>query len=1618
MNGAAVFLGLLFGVVSAVVFYAVAMLTSGLFARPFYRLYARVLIGICCIMLAAPGLRWLATEWPLLGFAALALAQYLTAGMLFYGVYRFNRDYLQRVFLKRSATAYFTFGTLANAAVVTLAFLQISISGSPARIEQDEHFYVDAAGYGPLILLLAAMVFHTDYHLKVSLRNMRRFSRFTFVGYAISFVGISLSMLPYLGNALAELGLSPTDWLLLQNASSVQTLLIAIVLYAWLVWRYESIPPLFLLLLALIGEYHVLVTQWSVRWFGPASWGLASLPLFVGLSTLNEYFTSWDRRKRKSRGEQAAAGANGQSEGELRFAVPFQVVHLGLGIALIGLTLWTRFAEFPAEAPGWLSSVWRPPTWLGVTFGAYAIYFFGLAFFRQQAQLVYVGGTLGALAALLGFQTPGEPMSLIVLAGLSLTWGGLAFLGDRFGLKQAWRTSLTDCSFLSAIVVTVIVLSRHVWQIEPYYFQTVSFLDGTALVTVVLAFVCCTHQYRSWLPMFGGVIALATIAPTFSAGLGFLAATCAALAERWLPKENVIALENRVLFLNHFPLPWQDVLPQLYVRSLSIGAIPLALVGLLVSAAHVLLGDFSIPVLVGAASSSLVLGLLTRTERVPWLYVVSLVAAYFSLQATAHGYFFRAWAIQPAISAHLLLAVMISLVGWSVARVHALWCQWMLARVAEDQESAIRERRDFYSGWLQSVTSFVCVAALATVALNWFNEQSQPEWSLVTAALLALFFGLAAAVYRSQVGSYLSLTAMTVAVLSALSLIELPPAVTPVALAGLGVLGATLSFALWGWGSSKTSLNRIADEGFPLPGRVPLPAQGLALWLLPLAVYACLCSLIAVATVQQPNADDALAIATSRTAVLAYSLASVAIILSTRALRFTALYLSGVAMGFIAAHATMQAVLFGDQIGSEVLTAQLVLGSALCLAACCLATCYSGLINVRLRSPGEDQADALLENRSFYAGLLQHFTLSICLVLLGLMAVTAWKVSPSEIWVVQKLVAGSLLLSVALAFSGAVYRSRVQSYLVLGAICLAVSVCVATFVPPAVRQTYQDVLLAATALAFGLASWLMGKPKQPDSENVTQDNWPLPSCWKVLPLPLVSHNRELWAKPLAHVSILVTIMAVANSLRNWGQGEPWLFAAVCYLAAITWFLATRTYRLGVLGTLVLDKSSNPAWRQAAERIERSLLFLGCVLAIGVALHTTVDQLLAGLSQQLATSWHMLLAGALALMSWGVATAYSFRLRMRLKDKSLSESSRAKMQDDAGVYAGLLYHAATASALTIFGMALFFGLPPHHVSFPLLGAIGLLVVFFGLAATAYRSLLGNYLSLSAVGLAILHLTAMANLNRASASLDWEAEAFSLLGLVLMIVAGFFSRPGAAEPAERPRLLPSEWSAWPLSVKFSNWQSLWQQPLRDASICYAILGLFIILLDVTQVPGADWVPARTLIACLASAATFVLAARRFNSALPTYVAAFMLTVGIIPLLMVLGSPFIYGGVAMATLAMLLWNAGFVVERFCVGKLDAVEPESPFIKIYERPLIRSSAVLATFSIASGVMASTFYDWDVSQQPLVMACVVAAATLLLGARFVRGAATIPACTTPCLPGMPGVSRVLPGGGFHVLGL
>ena len=443
MNIVAVVIGTVCGLVAAGTLYFTSRIVASLFARSYYRIYARVLVGICVVMLVAPFLRWI-SPFVFATRVLLTASDYLAVLILGYGVVRFNREFMKSVFLQRRFTACFILRTLSGAALVTLVFLHIVVVFSEVGV------LVGPGHYGPFLMLLAAMIFHTDYHLKSAMGTPRPFAALTFTGYAVSFVALFLSILPYFSEADSALRLSSLQAVLLENLSSAQTLLLGCFIFAALVWHLESVPCLYLFLLCVCGLYHVVFAQWLIR-AQPLNWALAYLPLMAVLNWLVHYFEGWERRK-------PGAGSQERSSVQIlaerpRFVLPFKVIAWSLAGGLLAVTLWTRFVEAPAGSS----------LWLATTLAIYAIYSYGAAILYKRPVLLGAGNLAAGLTVLFGLGSAFGPPAVLALAVLSLVWSGLNWTGERVRLEPGYRRVLALSILLSATVAYVIALSRHLY---------------------------------------------------------------------------------------------------------------------------------------------------------------------------------------------------------------------------------------------------------------------------------------------------------------------------------------------------------------------------------------------------------------------------------------------------------------------------------------------------------------------------------------------------------------------------------------------------------------------------------------------------------------------------------------------------------------------------------------------------------------------------------------------------------------------------------------------------------------------------------------------------------------------------------------------------------------------------------------------------------------------------------------------------------------------------------------------------------------------------------------------------------------------------------------------------
>ena len=750
------------------------------------------------------------------------------------------------------------------------------------------------------------------------------------------------------------------------------------------------------------------------------------------------------------------------------------------------VTFWTHF-----YVGGTASS------WLGVTFAVYSGFFLLMSFARQQPALIYLSGGLAGLAASLGLDPPGGPDSTVVLAGVGLVSGVLACLGERRRLKLSWRTPLTDISMVAAVLVVGFVFSRHIFGSDPYRFHGVGFLDGLALSGAMLAFVACSLQYRSRIPVFGALMAAVTMIPVWSAALGLLATIVAGWINRWVPNDRRLLVGDAVPLLGRTLLPLRDGLPDLLSRPLSLGGIPLALLGLSISIVDVARGDFSTAVLLGAAIAALALLLLTRSYREPWLYISGILATYFAIQATAQGRWFVGWPASATYAGQLTIASAISLALWLVASGYAWWCNALLRRCAEEKEPSVRLKRSYYSGLLFHVTAII---ALVPLAANWFVwlRADMPPWTMCSAGMVAILFALSASVYRSQLGSYLSLTSLTLAVFSGFQWLDFPSVSQSTVLAGLSLLAAMASCLYH---------EQLSDEGSSdwsamswLPAVPTLPATGFSLWQRPLALYALVCSPIAVISVLQSGSTWSVANFWTRPAPLTYALASITLLLSTRVFRVSAIYAASLAFACAAVHSAAQWSCNEGWFESDVSSIQMFVGAAVSLTSCLIAIMVTWRINRRVRVLNAEGQFGLRANREFYAGILHHFALLVAAISLGRLAGIALSDAGYFAAFAPIHTLTAVVVCAAFCTSGLVYRSRLHTYAALASIIIAVLGMVAMGASPLDRLADQAVATAIVALAFGVASLLMIPASRADLDSLGEDEsqgptWRFDECW-------------------------------------------------------------------------------------------------------------------------------------------------------------------------------------------------------------------------------------------------------------------------------------------------------------------------------------------------------------------------------------------------------------------------------------------------------------------------------------------------------------------------------------------
>ena len=258
-------------------FYVAVTLVSGLMDRSlqqglplfFLALTATQLLHV--LLINAP-------FWQLL--AAIHL---LIFAVLSVGIYRFVSQWLQAIFVDQQKITYFAAGTLIYAAIVSFVF-----------ITAGNHVNLPNGYYGFFLMLLCGLLFFVDIQLQQWIDKHAALSRFSFLVYSLSILALVL-VAGY-------------------QTVTVLTLILAIALYAFIVWNYLTLTPLSILLACYFWLYHVLV----LRHFADTWYLLASLPVLCSLYALS----LWAINKRKS-------------------AYLAVIVYRVLYALLVGLTAWS-----------------------------------------------------------------------------------------------------------------------------------------------------------------------------------------------------------------------------------------------------------------------------------------------------------------------------------------------------------------------------------------------------------------------------------------------------------------------------------------------------------------------------------------------------------------------------------------------------------------------------------------------------------------------------------------------------------------------------------------------------------------------------------------------------------------------------------------------------------------------------------------------------------------------------------------------------------------------------------------------------------------------------------------------------------------------------------------------------------------------------------------------------------------------------------------------------------------------------------------------------------------------------------------------------------------------------
>ena len=318
-----------------------------------------------------------------------------------------------------------------------------------------------------------------------------------------------------------------------------------------------------------------------------------------------------------------------------------------------------------------------------------------------------------------------------------------------------------------------------------------------------------------------------------------------------------------------------------------------------------------------------------------------------------HG---RTW--WPAI---WLVSATLSLLGWAVATGHSFWCEFWLKRIAEEKEAAIRERHVFYSGMLHHVTLVAATTTLVLLCVVSISPDGvgSPALLAASAGILALYFGLSGAVYRSKLGSYLSLTALALSTISLYRVIDLPEGTEGTVLAALGLAMALISAVFW---RTAEEVDVASRRGiFPSPwDRPPLPltAAGLQLWLRPLAEFSLLFGGLGIAHSFWFHSERLWTGPATTPLLVTLGLTTLILFFCTRVYRVAGLYILAIVTGYFSLHVAVPALLGRSSFTSDLASLHVLLAASISIIGWGVASAYSAWCNRRLRRvPEQEEAD-------------------------------------------------------------------------------------------------------------------------------------------------------------------------------------------------------------------------------------------------------------------------------------------------------------------------------------------------------------------------------------------------------------------------------------------------------------------------------------------------------------------------------------------------------------------------------------------------------------------------------------------------------------------------------------